>query len=222
MKKQIVITFIFFSGLNIILSDSIENKYTKIEYNLEDPLINESWAMVKSFYLESSFSMSEKDVCTPISVNYKYENHSVFTEYIFATKNAQSLNISLYECIVIYNYPNDSTYDYKFKDSWKLLELNLLINNDIELEEEKFRIIKEKITNRLAISSQYNVYKISGIRSYEKVNKVQDTNLYVCSVYLNIENFGKPIGVGVTEEFLLREDVESNAIFLIYVPYSKE
>ena len=221
MEKQIIISFIFFLGLNLIMSTDIENNYSKIEYDLEDPLISESWTMVKSFYLESSFSMSEKDICVPITVNYKYENHSIFTEYIFATKNAESLKISLYECIIVYNYPDGKSYDYKIKDAWNLLELKILENNEIELEEEKFTIINEKITNWLTKSSKYNAYKISRIRSYEKVNKIKDTNLYICSVEESIENYGEVDSNGVVEEFLLQEDAESNGIFLRYVPCSK-
>ena len=223
MGKQIIISFIFFLELNLIMSIGTENGYSKIEYNLEDPLISESWTMVKSFYLESSFSMSENDVCSPISVNYKYENSSVFTEYIFATKNSETLKISLYECIIVYNYPNGRSYDYKIKDAWNLLELRFLeSNNKIELEGEKFSIIKEKINNWLAKSSKYNVYEITGIRSYEKVDKVQDITLYICSVNLNIENYGEIDSNGDVEEFLLREDSESNGIFLTYVPLSKK
>ena len=92
-KKVINILRIILTLLYFCNSRDLTN-YSTLEMLYEDPLVFETWSFVREFYKKSEYIENDKEICYFLSSNWKYIDHNIYIEYIFATKNYENLKLN--------------------------------------------------------------------------------------------------------------------------------
>ena len=87
----------------------------------EDPLVSESLSFVREFFYNSSYVNNGKEIPNLFSSNWKYENHNIYIEYIFATKNYQNLKINFFNIIINHNETESKSFKHDIEGTWKIL-----------------------------------------------------------------------------------------------------
>ena len=99
---------------------------------------------------------------------------------------------------------------YKFE---KMKPDKLLLINDERNEE-----IKQIIEKYIKRGEKYKIEKINDVVYFEKVNQIQESNLYICSVSLSLKDSNNNNDL-INEEFLIEEDIPSGKKSFRYVIY---
>ena len=89
----------------------------------------------------------------------------------------------------------------------------LLLINDERNEE-----IKQIIEKYIKRGEKYKIEKINDVVYFEKVNQIQESNLYICSVSLSLKDSNNNNHL-INEEFLIEEDIPSGKKSFRYVIY---
>ena len=180
-KVFIILTLIFelFSFCKL----SEEKKYTNLEMLYEDPLVYESWTFTREYYKNSSYIDNDKEICYFLSSNWKYENKIIFIEYIFATKNYKTLKINLYKIIINHDETQFKSYKHDIEGAWEVIvfekmepQQKLLIND------QRFSQFNKMVDKWITKGQKYKILKINDISYFEKINQIQESNAYICSV----------------------------------------
>ena len=218
-KKVINILRIILTLLYFCNSRDLTN-YSTLEMLYEDPLVFETWSFVREFYKKSEYIENDKEICYFLSSNWKYIEHNIYIEYIFATKDYENLKIKLFKIIINHDETKFKSYKHDIEGAWNIIEyekmkpdLALLIN-DQRIDE-----IKNIIQNYLNRGQKYKIEKINDIFYYEKVNQVKESNVYICSLKLSLIKKGYNDSDTIDEEFLIEEDIPSGNKSLRYVIY---
>ena len=158
-------------------------------------------------------------ICYFFSSNWKYENHNIYIEYIFATKNYKNLKINLYKMIINHNETESKSYNHDVEGAWKILLFEkmepkqLLLNDDLRLSQFN-KMIDKWITK----GDKYNILKIDKVSYFEKINQIQESNAYICSIFLTSkENNNIDDENVISEEFLIEEEISSGQMSLRHV-----
>lgn len=219
-KVFIILTLIFelFSFCKL----SEEKKYTNLEMLYEDPLVYESWTFTREYYKNSSYIDNDKEICYFLSSNWKYENKIIFIEYIFATKNYKTLKINLYKIIINHDETQFKSYKHDIEGAWEVIvfekmepQQKLLIND------QRFSQFNKMVDKWITKGQKYKILKINDISYFEKINQIQESNAYICSVsmILKDENQNNENNNIINEEFLFEEEISTGTISMRYVIY---
>ena len=219
-KVFIILTLIFelFSFCKL----SEEKKYTNLEMLYEDPLVYESWTFTREYYKNSSYIDNDKEICYFLSSNWKYENKIIFIEYIFATKNYKTLKINLYKIIINHDETQFKSYKHDIEGAWEVIvfekmepQQKLLIND------QRFSQFNKMVDKWITKGQKYKILKINDISYFEKINQIQESNAYICSVsmILKDENQNNENNNIINEEFLFEEEISTGTISMRHVIY---
>ena len=220
VKKEVLIILILIFVL-FLFSESREVNYTNLDMLYEDPLYYESWTFTRELYQNSSYIDNDKEICYFLSSNWKYENHNIFIEYIFATKNYKNLKINLYKVLINHNETESKSYKHDIEGAWKVLVFEKmepqrkLLNND-----ERFNQFNKMVDKWISKGQKYKMMKVNDISFFEKINQVQEINAYICTVSLTTQNDDdKNEDNIITEDFLIEEEISSLTMSLRHVIY---
>ena len=219
-KKVFIILKLFFV-LFYLCKSSEEVKYTNLEMLYEDPLYYESWTFTRELYKNSSFIDNDKEICYFLSANWKYENHNIFIEYIFATKNYKNLKINLYKIIINHDETVSKSYNHDVENAWKVIVFEKMIPQG-QLDEKggKVMLINKMLGRRINNGQKYSLLKVDNVSIFEKINQVQESNAYICSATLSVKDEnGNESGKYITEEFLFEEKILTGSLSMRYVLY---
>ena len=187
----------------------------------EDPLVSESLSFVREFFYNSSYVNNDKEIPNFFSSNWKYENHNIYIEYIFATKNYQNLKINLFKIIINHNETESKSYKHDIEGAWKILLFEKiepkqkLLNDDFRLNQIN-KIIDKWITK----GDRYQILKINNVLYFEKINQVQENNAYICSVLLMKKGNDNINDENVfSEDYLIEEEISSGIMSISLVAY---
>ena len=219
-KKVINISIIIITLFIYIYSISLETKnYSNLEMLYEDPLVFETWEFTREFFLKSEYIENDKEICNFLSSNWKYEDHHIFIEYIFATKNYLTRKINLYKIILLHDETKFKSYKHDIEGAWNVILFekmkpdNMVLNND-----ERFEEVKQLIESYINKGEKYKLQKINDVLYFEKVNQIQESNFYICSVSMNLKNEkDQNYDDIVNEEFLFEENIPSGKYSLRYI-----
>ena len=217
-KKVINILTIFLTFINYIYSYNSESKkYSNLEMLYEDPLIFETWTFTRDFFKKSDYFENDKEICNFLSSNWKYEEHNIFIEYIFATKNYLTRKINLYKILLQHDETKFKSYKHDIEGAWNIILFEKMKPDSVlSIDEEINEDIKQLIINYINKGKKYLFTKINEIFYFEKVNQIQESNIYICSVSLNLKNNINNDEI-IHEEFLIEEDISSGKKSLRYI-----
>ena len=194
-------------------------KYSNLEMLYEDPLVFETWEFTREFYKQSEYIENDKEICNFLSSNWKYEDHHIFIEYIFATKNYSTRKINLYKIILLHDETKFKSYKHDIEGAWVVILFEKMKpDNALLINDERVDDLKELIEGYINKGGKYKLDKINEILYFEKVNQIQENNIYICTVSLYLKN--KNIGNNddmTNEEFLIEEDITSKKKSLRYI-----
>ncbi len=219
-KKVFIILKLFFVLFNLCKSSG-EVKYTNLEMLYEDPLYYESWTFTRELYQKSSFIDNDKEICYFLSANWKYENHNIFIEYIFATKNYKNLKINLYKIIINHDETVSKSYYHDVENAWKVIVFEKMIpQGKLYMNDERLVQMNKMVDKWITKGQKYKLLKVDNVSFFEKVNQVQESNVYICSATLSVKDEnGNDSGNYINEEFLFEEEISTGNINMRYVIY---
>ena len=200
---------------------SIEpKKYSNLEMLYEDPLVFETWEFTREFYKRSEYIENDKEICNFLSSNWKYEDHHIFIEYIFATKNYLTRKINLYKIILLHDETKFKSYKHDIEGAWVVILFEKMKpDNALLINDETVGDLKELIEGYINKGEKYKLDKINEVLYFEKVNQIQESNMYICNVRLNLKNDKNDNNIDdiISEEFLVEEDIPSKRKTLRYI-----
>ena len=219
--KKVFIILKLFLVLFHICKSSEGAKYTNLEMLYEDPLYYESWTFTRELYKNSSFIDNDKEICYFLSANWKYENHNVFIEYIFATKNYKNLKINLYKIIINHDETVSKSYYHDVENAWKVIVFEKMIpQGKLYMNDERLVQMNKMVDKWITKGQKYKLLKVDNVSFFEKVNQVQESNVYICSATLAVKDEnGNESGKYISEEFLFEEEISTGNISMRYVIY---
>ena len=219
-QRKVFILFIFICKLFFFSESSEVKNYTHLEMIYEDPLVYESWTFTREFYQNSSYIDNDKEICYFLSSNYKYENHNIFIEYIFATKNYKTLGINLYKIIINHNGTEFKSYNHDIDGAWKVLIFEKIDPHQKLLTSDKrFSQFNKIVDKWITKGDKYELLKINNISLFEKVSQIQESNIYICTALLRHKNNNENNESTISEQFLIEEDISSGTMSMRYVIY---
>ena len=184
----------------------------------EDPLVFETLEFTREFYRQSEYIENDKEICNFLSANWKYEEHKIFIEYIFATKNYVTRNIKLFKIIISHDETKFKSYKHDIKGAWNIILFEKMKPDKLLLmKDERIEEIKQIIENYIKRGEKYIIEKINDIVFFEKVNQIKEINEYICSVSLSLKD-GSNNDI-IKDEFLIEEDISSGKKSFRYVIY---
>ena len=218
-KKVIYILMIILALIYPFNSRRIEpKKFSNLEMLYEDPLVFETLEFTREFYRQSEYIENDKEICYFISSNWKYENHLILIEYIFATKNYVTRNIKLFKIIISHDETKFKSYKHDIKGAWNIILFEKMKPDKLLLiKDGRIRGIKQIIENYINRGEKYIIEKINDIVFFEKVNQIKEINEYICSVSLSLKD-GSNNDI-IKDEFLIEEDISSGKKSFRYVIY---
>ena len=220
-KKVINILTIIITLFIYTYPISIEpKKYSNLEMLYEDPLVFETWEFTREFYKRSEYIENDKEICNFLSSNWKYEDHHIFVEYIFATKNYSTRKIKLYKIILLHDETKFKSYKYDIEGAWVVILFEKMKpDNALLINDETVGDLKELIEGYINKGEKYKLDKINEVLYFEKVNQIQESNMYICNVRLNLKNDKNDNNIDdiINEEFLVEEDIPSKRKTLRYI-----
>ena len=219
--KKVFIILKLFLVLFQLCKSSEGVKYTNLEMLYEDPLYYESWTFTRELYKNSSFIDNDKEICYFLSSNWKYENHNVFIEYIFATKNYKNLKINLYKIIINHDETVAKSYYHDVENAWKVIVFEKMIpQGKLYMNDERLVQLNKMVDKWITKGQKYKLLKVDNVSFFEKVNQVQESNVYICSATLaEKDENGNETGKYINEEFLFEEEISTGNINMRYVIY---
>ena len=219
--KKVFIILKLFLVLFQICKSSEGVKYTNLEMLYEDPLYYESWTFTRELYKNSSFIDNDKEICYFLSANWKYENHNIFIEYIFATKNYKTLKINLYKIIINHDETISKSYYHDVENAWKVIVFEKMIpQGKLYMNDERLVQLNKMVDKWITKGQKYKLLKVDNVSFFEKVNQVQESNVYICSATLaEKDENGNETGKYISEEFLFEEEISTGNISMRYVIY---
>ena len=210
---MIILTFLFYCNS----TSSETKKYTNLEILYEDPLVFETLEFTREFYRQSEYIENDKEIWYFLSSNWKYEEHNIFIEYIFATKNYLTRKINLYKILLQHDETKFKSYKHDIEGAWNIILFEKMKPDSVlSIDEEINEDIKQLIINYINKGKKYLFTKINEIFYFEKVNQIQESNIYICSVSLNLKNDINNDEIN-HEEFLIEEDISSGRKSLRYI-----
>jgi hypothetical protein len=219
-KKKVLIFLILFFKLIFICNSSETKKYTYLEMLYEDPLVFESWTFTLEYYKNSSYIDNDKEICYFLSSNWKYENHNVFIEYIFATKNYKTLKINLYKIIIKHDDTLTKSYNHDIEGAWEVLLFEKMEpKSKLLADDKKFGQFNKMVDKWITKGDKYKILKINDISFFEKINQIQGSNAYICTALLTLKNNNDENNDIISEEFLFEEEISSGDISIRHVIY---
>ena len=218
-KKVIYILMIILALIYPFNSRRIEpKKFSNLEMLYEDPLVFETLEFTREFYRQSEYIENDKEICNFLSANWKYEEHQIFIEYIFATKNYVTRNIKLFKIIISHDETKFKSYKHDIKGAWNIILFEKMKPDKLLLmKDERIEEIKQIIENYIKRGEKYIIEKINDIVFFEKVNQIKEINEYICSVSLSLKD-GSNNDI-IKDEFLIEEDISSGKKSFRYVIY---
>ena len=218
-KKVIYILMIILALIYPFNSRRIEpKKFSNLEMLYEDPLVFETLEFTREFYRQSEYIENNKEICNFLSANWKYEEHQIFIEYIFATKNYVTRNIKLFKIIISHDETKFKSYKHDIKGAWNIILFEKMKPDKLLLmKDERIEEIKQIIENYIKRGEKYIIEKINDIVFFEKVNQIKENNEYICSVSLSLK--GGSNNDIIKDEFLIEEDISSDKKSFRYVIY---
>ena len=218
-KKVIYILVIILALIYPFNSRRIEpKKFSNLEMLYEDPLVFETLEFTREFYRQSEYIENDKEICNFLSANWKYEEHQIFIEYIFATKNYVTRNIKLFKIIISHDETKFKSYKHDIKGAWNIILFEKMKPDKLLLmKDERIEEIKQIIENYIKRGEKYIIEKINDIVFFEKVNQIKEINEYICSVSLSLKD-GSNNDI-IKDEFLIEEDISSGKKSFRYVIY---
>ena len=219
-KKVFIILKLIFVLFHLYKS-SEGAKYTNLEMLYEDPLYYESWTFTRELYKNSSFIDNDKEICYFLSANWKYENHNIFIEYIFATKNYKTLKINLYKIIINHDETVSKSYYHDVENAWKVIVFEKMIpQGQLHMNEERLGLLTKMVDKWITKGQKYKLLIVDNVSFFEKVNQVQESNVYICSATLAVKDEnGNDSGKYINEEFLFEEEISTGNLNMRYVIY---
>ena len=219
-KKKVLIFLILLFKLIFICNSSETKKYTYLEMLYEDPLVFESWTFTLEYYKNSSYIDNDKEICYFLSSNWKYENHNVFIEYIFATKNYKTLKINLYKIIIKHDETLSKSYNHDIEGAWEVLLFEKMEPKSKLLADDlKFGQFNKMVDKWITKGDKYKILKINDISFFEKINQIQESNAYICTALLALKNNDDQNNDIISEDFLFEEEISSGDISIRHVIY---
>ena len=225
-KKVINILTIILTLFYYFVSNSSEQKkYSNLDMIYEDPLVFETWTFTREFYKQSEYIENDKEICNFLSSNWKYEDNNIFIEYIFATKNYETRKINLYKIILLHDEKKFKYYKHDIEGAWNIIFFEKMKPDSLILiNDERFKDIKELIQDYINKGQKYILEKMNDVVYFEKVNQIQESNMYICSVSLSLKNElntndEKNNNEVTHEEFLIEEDISSGKKSLRYIAH---
>ena len=219
-KKKVLIFLILLFKLIFICNSSETKKYTYLEMLYEDPLVFESWTFTLEYYKNSSYIDNDKEICYFLSSNWKYENHNVFIEYIFATKNYKNLKINLYKIIIKHDETLTKSYNHDIEGAWEVLLFEKMEpKSKLLADDKKFGQFNKMVDKWITKGDKYKILKINDISFFEKINQIQGSNAYICTALLTLKNNNDENNDIISEEFLFEEEISSGDISIRHVIY---
>ena len=218
-KKVIYILMIILTLIYPFNSSRNEpKKFSNLEMLYEDPLVFETLEFTREFYRQSEYIENDKEICNFLSANWKYEEHKIFIEYIFATKNYVTRNIKLFKIIISHDETKFKSYKHDIKGAWNIILFEKMKPDKLLLiKDGRIRGIKQIIENYINRGEKYIIEKINDIVFFEKVNQIKESNEYICSVSLSLKDgYNNDI---INDEFLIEEDIPSGKKSFRYVIY---
>ena len=221
-KKVIRILTIILTLFSYSYQNSNEEKnYENLEMLHEDPLVFETLEFTREFFKQSEYNENDKEICNFLSSNWKYENHHIFIEYIFATKNYLTRKIHLYKILLHHDETKFKSYKHNIEGAWNIILFEKMKpDKELLITDEKIKDLKGLIQNYINKGEKYDIEKINEVIYFEKVNQIHDSNLYICSVDLSLRK-GKreKKNIIINEEYLIEEDIISGKKSLSYIAY---
>ena len=219
-KKKVLIFLILLFKLIFICNSSETKKYTYLEMLYEDPLVFESWSFTLEYYKNSSYIDNDKEICYFLSSNWKYENHNVFIEYIFATKNYKNLKINLYKIIIKHDETLTKSYNHDIEGAWEVLLFEKMEpKSKLLADDKKFGQFNKMVDKWITKGDKYKILKINDISFFEKINQIQGSNAYICTALLTLKNNNDENNDIISEDFLFEEEISSGDISIRHVIY---
>ena len=219
-KRKVLIFLILLFKLIFICNSSETKKYTYLEMLYEDPLIFESWTFTLEYYKNSSYIDNDKEICYFLSSNWKYENHNVFIEYIFATKNYKNLKINLYKIIIKHDETLTKSYNHNIEGAWEVLLFEKMEpKSKLLADDQKFGQFNKMVDKWITKGDKYKILKINDISFFEKINQIQESNAYICTALLTLKNNNDENNDIISEDFLFEEEISSGDISIRHVIY---
>ena len=220
-KKVIYILMIILTLIYPFNSSRNEpKKFSNLEMLYEDPLVFETLEFTREFYRQSEYIENDKEICNFLSANWKYEEHQIFIEYIFATKNYVTRNIKLFKIIISHDETKFKSYKHDIKGAWNIILFEKMKPDKLLLiKDGRIRGIKQIIENYINRGEKYIIEKINDIVFFEKVNQIKESNEYICSVSLSLKDDSN--NDIIKDEFLIEEDISSGKKSFRYVIYRK-
>ena len=222
-KKKVFTLLILFFIFSFCKSSEVKN-YTNLEMLYEDPLVYESWTFTRELYYNSTYVDNDKEICYFFSSNWKYENHNIYIEYIFATKNYKNLKINLYKVIINHDETVSKSYKHDNEGAWNVILFEKMNpQTKLSIDSVKLNQFNKMIDKWITKGQKYKMLKINEISFFEKINQIQQANAYICSVTLrkideNQNNDSDDNNI-INEDFLFEEEISSGIISIRHVIY---
>ena len=218
IPRKVIIFLILILKLIFICESSEIKNYENLDMLPEDPLVSESMSFVREIYRNSSYIHNDKEICNFLSGNWKYENHNIFIEYIFATKNYVDSEINLYKIIINHNETESKSYKHDIEGAWKILLFEKMVpQKKLSLDEERAGQLNKIVDKWITKGGKYQLKNMNDISFFEKINKVEETNAYICHTSLVVKGSDAANNEINDEEYLILEDIPSGTMSISFV-----
>ncbi len=187
---------------------------------LEDPLVSKSLSFVREYFYNSSYVNNDKEIPNFFSSNWKYENHNIYIEYVFATKNYKNLKINLYKMIINHNETESKSYNHDIEGAWKIILFEKMEpKQQLLMDDLRLNQFNKMIDKWITKGDKYKILKINNTSYFEKINQIQKSNAYICSVLMTLKENNNIDENVISEDFLIEEEISSGTMSLRHVIY---
>ena len=88
------------------------------------------------------------------------------------------------------------------------------------MNDERLVQMNKMVDKWITKGTKYKLLKVDNVSFFEKVNQVQESNVYICSATLAVKDEnGNESGKYISEEFLFEEEISTGNISMRYVIY---
>ena len=190
LRKVIIFLILILKLIFICESSEIKN-YENLDMLPEDPLVSESMSFVREIYRNSSYIHNDKEICNFLSANWKYENH---------------------------NETESKSYKHDIEGAWKILLFEKMVpQKKLSLDEERAGQLNKIVDKWITKGGKYQLKNMNDISFFEKINKVEETNAYICHTSLVDKGSDAANNEINDEEYLILEDIASGTMSISFV-----